>query len=1136
MRTSTPRSPRQTLAITALFAGFAFGLPSESFSGTADDTGELRIVPQLGHPAAVYDVAYSPDGTLALSASSDNTLKLWDIGTGVLLRTFVGHHDNVSAVAFLPDGRRAVSGSWDGTLRLWDLLDGRALRVLEGHGDAVVSIAVLPDGRRALSASLDTTLILWDLETGEPLRTFEGHGDVLRCMALSPDGRLAASGSGPRSSDLRSCPVEVLDIPQEGEGDCTVRVWDVETGAQLHALDDRAGVVHAVAFSPDGQQILASTEDWRLRLWDVDTGKRLRRFDTEVVEVLDLAFTPDGDHALAANNDFSLRFWDLRKRAPVRDFHGHDDDVFAVALSPDGRTALSAGRDAGLKQWDLASGELLRDFPSPDPEPIVGLAFSGDGSRLLVGTGQTEVREWDLDRIELSSTRRLGKEAGAFLDLSFDPPTAAAIVARGGVSSWDWRDAPEQTTGYRPFGGRVLALALSPDGRRVVTGGNDQQPRIWDVATGEVAATLYGHGDSVVASAWTPDGRSVLTASLDGTTRIWNAESGEQLRVIEGTGAFPLALAVTPDGAHVIAGLHTGEIGRWGIDGDGPDWLAPAHDDRIRRIVISPDGRRALSGSGSSRTPAEFTAKLWDLEQGELLAVLHEFSMPVEALAFSPDGTLAAAGSLGGEVILSHLDSGASLSLVGSGDRWLATTGDGYFCASRRAVSLLAAARGLEPFRIDRLALQRNRPDRILESMGLGTPETIAHFRNIHRWRMDRQGLDEVALQLPASSPPLAKIIEFRVSGRSVALTCELSASAADLARYDLFVNDVPLFGSSGRELGGRQRTITETFELTPGPSKIEVSVTDVRGAQSLRAHRTVQDDHARAAPGELYFLGFGVSRYLDDSLDLTYPHKDVADLAKALSYADGKFDAVHLATFVDEQVTVDVIREAGGLLEGAGIDDTVVLFVAGHGTSSRGEAADYYYLTHDTDLERLEETAASFDLFEDLLDGIAPRRKLMLLDTCESGDRTVDELMALESAKGASGLHARTTRGLVVEPDDGTPEARFRRFGLPSDRLIYRDLLRRTGAVVFSSSRGTELSFERDDLQNGVFTEAILEALISDVADVDRNGFVTTEELRTFVTGAVADWTDDMQHPTVDRDNLEQVFALPLVTNAVLD
>ena len=154
-------------------------------------------------------MAVSPDGRRAVSASEDNTLKVWDLDTGAELRTLAGHSDSVRGVAVSPDGRRAVSASYDKTLKVWDLETGGELRTLAGHSNWVNGVAVSPDGRRAVSASWDNTLKVWDLETGASIATFDCDS-VAACGAFADNHTIVAGDNGGRVYFL------TLELPQQG--------------------------------------------------------------------------------------------------------------------------------------------------------------------------------------------------------------------------------------------------------------------------------------------------------------------------------------------------------------------------------------------------------------------------------------------------------------------------------------------------------------------------------------------------------------------------------------------------------------------------------------------------------------------------------------------------------------------------------------------------------------------------------------------------------------------------------------------------------------------------------------------------------------------------------------------------------
>jgi hypothetical protein len=300
----------------------------------------------------VRSVAFAPDGKTALSGGSDDTLKLWDVATGELLRTFTGMSDdpgkagNAYSVAFSPDGRRALSGG-DNTLKLWDVATGKAIRTFEGHEDGVYSVAFAPDGKTALSTSYDETFKLWDVAKGKLIRTFwKGHEADVISVAFAPDGKTALSGSR----------------------DKTLKLWDVATGEVIRTFKGHEAGVFSVAFAPDGKTALSASYDKTFKLWDVATGEVIRTLEGDEIEFHDpVAFSPDGRTALSEGSNNTLKLWDMATGKAIRTFKGHEADVISVAFAPDGKTALSGSQDNTLKLWDTdvsTLAQLVRPFLS----------------------------------------------------------------------------------------------------------------------------------------------------------------------------------------------------------------------------------------------------------------------------------------------------------------------------------------------------------------------------------------------------------------------------------------------------------------------------------------------------------------------------------------------------------------------------------------------------------------------------------------------------------------------------------------------------------------------------------------------------------------------------------------------------
>lgn len=307
----------------------------------ADGISQPGVGPERtleGHSQGVTGMVVTPDGKRAVSASYDDTLKIWDLEALGDASVREDHASDAAGVAVTPDGRLAVSASLDRTLKVWNLETGRVLRTLEGHTDGVWDVAVTPDGERAVSACRDQTLKVWEMHTGRLLRTLEGHVDHVYGVGLSPDGRLAISAARDR----------------------TLKVWDLKSGRLLRTLEGHEGSVYRAAVLPDGRRMLSASEDRTLRLWDLQTGKALRTLTGHSDEVRALAVSRDGK--LAVSGCEQILVWDIERGEAVRDLEGAAGGVYALALSADGKRLLSASGDMAVRIWDFETGGVISTF------------------------------------------------------------------------------------------------------------------------------------------------------------------------------------------------------------------------------------------------------------------------------------------------------------------------------------------------------------------------------------------------------------------------------------------------------------------------------------------------------------------------------------------------------------------------------------------------------------------------------------------------------------------------------------------------------------------------------------------------------------------------------------------------------
>jgi len=184
----------------------------------------------------------------------------------------------------------------------------------------------------------------------------------------------------------------------------------------------------------------------------------------------------------------------------------------------------------------------------------------------------------------------------------------------------------------------VMSVAISPDGTRIVSGSDDKSLRIWDAATGECLRVLNGHEDLVWSVAISPDGTRIVSGSGDKSLRIWDAATGECLRVLNGHENWVRSVAISPDGTCIVSGSWDKSLRIWDtVTGECLRVLS-GHENWVMSVAISPDGMRIVSGSNDK------TLRIWDAATGDCLRVLNGHENRVWSLAISPDGTRIVSG------------------------------------------------------------------------------------------------------------------------------------------------------------------------------------------------------------------------------------------------------------------------------------------------------------------------------------------------------------------------------------------------------------------------------------------------------------------------------------------------------------
>jgi len=922
-----------------------------------------EIFLQLGHSGQVDNICYSPNGKYLLSGSEDNTIKLWDVKSGKVLRTFscVFYHLK-TPMDYSPDGRYIVTANFNDTV-MWDIVTGGILKTFSGHKDEIISICINPNANFLATAD-EYVIKIWEVNTGKFIHTLD---EGILSMDFSPDGEKLITGlfdnksiklfelnSGKLLREFSVNSKEIFSViitPDEkrfisGGHDNGITLWDMISGQYIRTFDGSDKHLYSVRLSPDGNQLVSGNLSSPVLLWDINSGQRINTFQDYG---LGPCFSPDGGQiaygVMDEERTSSIKICNSQNSKEIKTLYGRKINSYPFCLCPNGLYLAIADTNNNLvKLVEISSGKVVKVFKGHS-KSISFINFSSDSQYIIFGDSAIMTLWNSNSGIHVCTFISTTSHPFTFNALYCNPDKKQIIIANYNTTNNSIMlldvYAGIKVTKLQGHSHYVQDVNFSNDGQLIVSGSNDNSLKLWNVNTGKLLKTFIGHKASVNSVCFSPDNHSIVSGSDDKTVKLWNVNTGKLIKTYSGSKKGVNFVSFTPDGKYIVNGTYDHMIRIWDVTSGQLVKRYENHSKIIRSMAFNQDGHHIVS------LDTDDTIHLWDKHTGQTKIFF---------------------------TLLPNCE-------------WLATKpGSLYYNSSPNGDQYAAIRFNNNTFNW----------------------KPLSHYRS--RYKTDNLYAFESKSECKKIELPIIKILSpsnnHITQEKVITLEFKKNGVTSPIRHIKFYVNNQlenPLKHPPDIDFLSKRVDNTEKYliYLPEEQNDIRVVITNEDNLTSFDAIRVFRKKENQPPKGKLYLISVGVNT-LDHikGNNLDYAANDANDIVSIMKSMKCKlYSDVITHVYTDYSINKpysDILENAlYDHTKSATANDTVMIFLAGHGVSI--DKNKYVLLTRDAEKTGKNDYKISSVLkWADIIDAIKDLKCtiLMIIDTCYTGGIDIQELI----------------------------------------------------------------------------------------------------------------------------------------------
>jgi WD40 repeat protein len=1048
----------------------------------------------------VQNACFSQSGNYVVAAAQDK-IYAWNVSSGQLKNTITTKGASSALLTTKDEKYIIVSSENYSTIQVFNLETATLYKELKNHNTGVKKVLISKDNLYALSIGLDNSVKLWNLKDFSFVYDAIFHEKEISSADFSQHSKLFALSAI----------------------DGTISVWNMtdnkplmKMGSGFNGIPKSDITIKKIIFGKNDSLIYSFSEifDNDITIWNHELGKRVGKLKGHNHNLTDIVSyeTDSSSYLLSTSNDNRTILWDLNTKNPVGEFKGQTKEISKIISARSGNSFVSIDMDNNARIWNLKTGRQIYNLPdstvnvvyTPTDDYFVALyndfsfqSWNANECKVASERSTNTVTDVRADRFCFNSEgRKLYVNYSNFIqsysfpnlteekiykfdnikDLKISSIFMALIENDSNLVIWNLEEDKE----HKRFKGfHFKSLEFIPYEDKLTFVANSDSIFIYDIINDKsilVAKNKAGDLIKIEKTRLTDNGNFLTAEKTDGTMKIYNLSTLKEIFTIEERS--PLTLLTDS-------------------------------------MIIS-------------TSYLDHKIKLRYLNSGKIFKELDAHHNDIIALSVFQQKYLLSSDKDHKTIVWNLKDAAKEVYNIYSleNNNWLTKMNNTmyYQCSKDASKKVHYVTPDYNIISFEQLDPIFNRPDMVIYNISKNLNQTdtaiVTQYYNLWLKRMDKLGLKSDFEKNTEIAVPEAKIVSWNSINGMMDLKVHVQDLKHSLRNFNIWINEVPYFGSRGYSLSHLNSnswdTIFTAIPLSFGENKIQISVQNDLGFENFKyAEYLYHEDNTITS--QVHFIGIGVDNFLKSTKSLNYCVKDINDIDTLLR-RKYKVKKENVKILTNEQVTRENVLNLKNYLKNVSVHDKVFISCSSHGLLDK--SLNFYLAMHDTDFNNPANGGLSFAELESLLDDIPSRKKLLLLDACNSGENDSSEIAFVKPNFEQLEFVSRHQTGVTCTPTI---------FKQMKEHFV--NVRNNTGSYIISATEGFQSAHEGDKIlvnnkldtiRNGSFSYAILEYL-KNHANSDSH----VSELKKYVEKRVVEITKGTQTPTSRQETIEADWKL---------